>query len=414
MRTAGARRCSASRGRSRWRAASSSASSGAAGRRSSSATVGSPTPTSGARCVEKLAGDFRCLSLDLPLGSHRRPMAADADLSPSGVAGLIATAVERLDLEAATLIGNDSGGAYSQIALTRHADRIAERVSGLVLTSCETPYDEWPPPPFDGLPAAAADPAILGQLLGALEDPEIRASPPAYGLLLKHPVESEVSDSYALPASRDPGVLRDVAKAMAAASTGPVRAAGNELIAGSRIPIQLIWSSEDEVFPIAQPSATPRRSPTPSWSRSTIPSASRRRTAPTRSPRRSGCLRSPDREPLHDRQAPPRLEPSPAASRRRRRAGQTPAPAPRPGRPRTSAGGPTTPPCRTFRLIGGGCEEAADQRRDEEVAEAHPAEPRATACRRGRSAAGEATLRTEFGPCSRSVATSQVSIAAIA
>jgi len=38
---------------------------------------------------------------------------------------------------------------------------------------------------------------------------------------------------------------------MAAASTGPVRAAGNELIAGSRIPIRLIWSSEDEVFPIA-------------------------------------------------------------------------------------------------------------------------------------------------------------------
>ena len=89
-----------------------------------------------------------------------------------------------------------------------------------MLTSCETPYDEWPPPPFDGLPAAAADPAILGQLLGALEDPAIRATPPAYGLLLKHPVESEVSDSYALPASRDPGVLRDVAKAMAAASTG--------------------------------------------------------------------------------------------------------------------------------------------------------------------------------------------------
>ena len=107
------------------------------------------------------------------------------------------------------------------------------------------------PPPFDGLPAAAADPAILGQLLGALEDPDIRATPAAYGLLLKHPVESRVSDSYALPASRDPGVLRDVAKAMAAASTGPVREAGKELIAGSQIPTLLIWSSEDEVFPLA-------------------------------------------------------------------------------------------------------------------------------------------------------------------
>ena len=149
------------------------------------------------------------------------------------------------------MVGNDSGGAYSQIALAEHGGRIGERVSRLVLTSCETPYDEWPPPPFDGLPMAARDPELLGRLLGALEDPAIRATPPAYGLLLKHPVEPEVSDSYALPASRDKGVLRDVAKAMASTSTAPVRAAGEHLIASSDLPVRLVWSSEDEVFPLA-------------------------------------------------------------------------------------------------------------------------------------------------------------------
>ncbi len=92
---------------------------------------------------------------------------------------------------------------------------------------------------------------MLGQLLSALEDPAIRATPPAYGLLLKHPVEAEVSDSYALPASRDAGVLRDIAKAMASTSTAPVRTAGEHLIASSELPVLLIWSSEDEVFPIA-------------------------------------------------------------------------------------------------------------------------------------------------------------------
>lgn len=121
------------------------------------------------KVVDELAGRFHCLALDLPLGSHRRPMDAGADLGPAGVAGLIADAVERLNLDAVTLVGNDSGGAYSQIALARHGDRLAGRVSGLVLTSCETPYDEWPPPPFDGLPAAATDPDTLGQLLGALQ-----------------------------------------------------------------------------------------------------------------------------------------------------------------------------------------------------------------------------------------------------
>ncbi len=203
------------------------------------------------KVVDRLHGDFRCLALDLPLGSHLTPMGAGADLSPAGVAGLIAGALEQLDVRKATLVGNDSGGAYSQIALVQHGTRIADRISGLVLTSCETPYDEWPPPPFDGLPTAARDPEMLGQLLGALEDPAIRATPPAYGLLLKHPVEPEVSDSYALPASRDQGVLHDVAKAMASTSTAPVRTAGERLIATSELPVRLIWSSEDEVFPIA-------------------------------------------------------------------------------------------------------------------------------------------------------------------
>lgn len=203
------------------------------------------------KVVDALHAEFRCLVLDLPLGSHRTPMEPEADLSPTAVAGLIVSALEGLDLRRATLVGNDSGGAYSQIALAEHGERLAGRVSNLVLTSCETPYDEWPPEPFDGLPEAARDPATLGKLLAALEDPAVRAIPVAYGLLLKHPTESEASDSYALPAGRDGGVLHDVAKVMSSASTAPVRAAGEHLIADCDLPVKLIWSSEDEVFPLA-------------------------------------------------------------------------------------------------------------------------------------------------------------------
>jgi pimeloyl-ACP methyl ester carboxylesterase len=102
--------------------------------------------------------------------------------------------------------------------------------------------------PFDGLPEAARDPAVLGQLLAALEDPAVRTTPVAYGHLLKHPTDA--SDSYALPASRDSGVLHDVAKVMASATTGPVREAGEALIAHHELPTLLIWSEEDEVFPL--------------------------------------------------------------------------------------------------------------------------------------------------------------------
>jgi pimeloyl-ACP methyl ester carboxylesterase len=196
--------------------------------------------------VDRLAAEFRCVVLDLPLGAHRLPAAADADLSAEGCGALLADAIVSLDLDGPTLVGNDSGGAYSQIALGHHAD-LATR---LVLTSCETPYDEFPPPPFDGLPAAAADPPTLGLLLAALEDPEVRKLPAAFGLLAKHPLEAAVSDSYALPCVREPALLRDTAKAMAGASTAAVHTAGAALIADWRKPVLFVWSREDPVFPI--------------------------------------------------------------------------------------------------------------------------------------------------------------------
>lgn len=194
--------------------------------------------------VEQLAGRFTCFALDLPLGSHRLPMRAEADLSPAGCGELIAGALDELGLEDVTLVGNDSGGAYSQIATAAHPGRVAR----LVLNSCETPYDDFPPPPFDGLPAAAADEAVLGELLGALRDPEVRRSPAAYGLLIKHEIDPVAFDSFALPCLHDPAVLHDTAKVMASATSAPVHAAGAELIAGFKRPVLFAWSPEDEVF----------------------------------------------------------------------------------------------------------------------------------------------------------------------
>jgi pimeloyl-ACP methyl ester carboxylesterase len=199
--------------------------------------------------IDRLADRFQCVALDLPLGAHRLAVSADADLGAEGCGMLIADALDALDLEEVTLVGNDSGGAYCQIALAALADR-SERVARLVLTSCETPYDEFPPKPFDGLPAAAQDVKTLGQLLSALEDPEVRKLPAAFGLLVKHPLDPEVSDSYALPCIREAEVLRDTAKVMAGASTAVVHAAGAELIGSWKRGVLFVWSREDPVFAI--------------------------------------------------------------------------------------------------------------------------------------------------------------------
>src|SRR5687767_11735015 len=88
--------------------------------------------------VPPLAGaGFRCITPELPLGSHTRPMPADADLSPFGLARLIADLLSSLDDP--VLVGNDTGGALAQMVVARHP----ETVGALVLTPCDA-FRNWP------------------------------------------------------------------------------------------------------------------------------------------------------------------------------------------------------------------------------------------------------------------------------
>jgi pimeloyl-ACP methyl ester carboxylesterase len=90
--------------------------------------------------IADLAGQFRCLALDLPLGAHTVPLNAEADLSPAGVAHLIADFLAALDLHDVTLVGNDTGGALCQLTITNHP----ERITRLILTNCDA-FEEFFP-----------------------------------------------------------------------------------------------------------------------------------------------------------------------------------------------------------------------------------------------------------------------------
>ena len=63
------------------------------------------------KVVPRLEANFRCVVPDWPLGSHPEAMATDADLSPIGLAQIVADFLAALDLDDITLIGNDTGGA---------------------------------------------------------------------------------------------------------------------------------------------------------------------------------------------------------------------------------------------------------------------------------------------------------------
>src|SRR5215468_7383678 len=66
-----------------------------------------------------LRGRHRAIVPDWPMGSHRSPMAADADLGPPGLAAIVIAAIEALDLRDVTLVGNDTGGAICQLVCAR-------------------------------------------------------------------------------------------------------------------------------------------------------------------------------------------------------------------------------------------------------------------------------------------------------
>ena len=62
--------------------------------------------------AERLAErGLRAIMPTWPLGAHREPMRPGADLTPRGVAAIIAGFLEALGLEDVVLVGNDTGGA---------------------------------------------------------------------------------------------------------------------------------------------------------------------------------------------------------------------------------------------------------------------------------------------------------------
>ena len=74
--------------------------------------------------AEALATDgIRSYAPDWPLASHRIPIPATSDLPPRGVARVVVSVLETLDLPDVTLGGNDSGGAITQRGLDTDASR---------------------------------------------------------------------------------------------------------------------------------------------------------------------------------------------------------------------------------------------------------------------------------------------------
>jgi len=192
--------------------------------------------------VKRLADTHRCVAIDLPLGAHRKAMRPDADLSPRGLAAMIAGVMEQLDLRDVTLVGNDTGGALCQLVVAHHPERLA----GLVLTTCDA-YEHFPPPALKPMLMLPRAPRI-GDLFLRLG----RFGPVRDALIA--PVNKrrskERSQAWVEPLSRDAGVRRDVLRFIERIDNADTIAAAPALKSFGR-PALVVWTKGDRFFPEA-------------------------------------------------------------------------------------------------------------------------------------------------------------------
>ena len=193
--------------------------------------------------ADRLAPDHRCLLLDLPLGAHPEPMNADADLSPSGVVAVVIDALDRLGIERAILVGNDSGGALCQLMIAAHPHRLR----ALVLTSSDA-YDTWLPFMFKPLELMAFVPGLLRIVAQLLQWPPLRRSPLGFGWLSKRITDAD-SAAFVTPLARAPWARRDLGKFLRGISPRLTRSAAQHF-ADFAAPVLILWSRDDRLLPL--------------------------------------------------------------------------------------------------------------------------------------------------------------------
>lgn len=195
--------------------------------------------------VADLAADHRCVVPTLPLGAHRQPMRADADLSLPGVAGLVAELLERLDLRDVTLIGNDTGGALVQLVMAAGSARVGR----VVLVSCDA-FDNFPP----GLTGKTLvltgrlSPRVFALFMQQMRLRAMRRLPIAFGWLTKR--GDAATARWVRPILEQPAIRRDTVRMLraAGADTGLLAKAA-ETLPGFRQPVLVVWAKQDRVMP---------------------------------------------------------------------------------------------------------------------------------------------------------------------
>ncbi|ANP51346.1 pimeloyl-ACP methyl ester carboxylesterase [Streptomyces griseochromogenes] len=194
--------------------------------------------------VSDFRPDFRVLVPVLPIGSHRRPMRPEADLSAHGIARLLAEFMDRLELTGVTLVQNDTGTAQLLVGVRD------ERIARLVLTSCEA-LDNYPPG-VQGrlLHRASGIPGGLFLLIQSFRFPFLARMETSLGGMAKKKLPKDLIARWYGPLLTSRDIRRDFAKFCHGVDPECYVKAARNLPSFTR-PALVAWGAEDRMMPPA-------------------------------------------------------------------------------------------------------------------------------------------------------------------
>jgi pimeloyl-ACP methyl ester carboxylesterase len=191
--------------------------------------------------IPALASRYRCIAADWPLGSHRHALGPGADRSPRGIAHLVADFLDALELEDATIVANDTGGAISQIL----ASERPERLRALVLTNCDC-LENFLPPTLLPLQWLARVPGGYWLIARLSRFKRVRRSPLGFGMLTHRPIPDELTAAWLAPLA-DSAVRADVIATLKAIDKRDTLGAA-EALHERALPTLLAWAPDDLIF----------------------------------------------------------------------------------------------------------------------------------------------------------------------
>jgi pimeloyl-ACP methyl ester carboxylesterase len=189
----------------------------------------------------RLAADFRVIAPDWPLGSQELAMKPGTDLSPLGLARIIAEFISTLGLENVTLVGNDTGGAICQLVAVHHPQRLAR----LVLTPCDA-YENFLPPAFRPLQMLARVPGAVFLISQSMRPRAARRLPIAYGWVTNR-ADDALTSSWLQPALSSGDIRREIAAVLTGISSTYTLEAAQRFGEFTK-PVLIAWAPEDRFF----------------------------------------------------------------------------------------------------------------------------------------------------------------------